>query len=121
MKKSEFLERVKFVKDFLLKGFEDYMKEDITGAEFQDLMRLAVKLTPRYYVPFDYKEEDYEEAFNNASNDYEMEKCCDSEIKMQEEYLYEFIDNFPNWDSSKLTLKGSNTFLTMFVSEYLIW
>ena len=49
-----------------------------------------------------------------------MEKLDDSEIKMQEEYLYEFIDNFPNWDSSKLTLKGGNSFLTMFVSDYMI-
>lgn len=121
MKKLEFLERQESIKNYLSKGFEEYMNEDITGTEFQYLMRLAVKLTPRYYVPFDEEEEDYEEAFNNASNDYEMEKRCDSEIKMQEEYLYEFIDNFPNWDSSKLTLKGSNTFLTMFVSEYLIW
>lgn len=118
MKKSEFLERVKFIKDFLSKGFEDYMKEDITGTEFQDLMRLAVKLTPNYSVPFD--DEDYEEAFNNAPNDCEMEKLDDSEIKMQEEYLYEFIDNFPNLDSSKLTLKGGNSFLTMFVSDYMI-
>lgn len=120
MKKSEFLKRVEFIKDFLSKGFEDYMKEDITGSEFQDLMRLAVKLTPNYCVPFDDEEEDYEEAFNNAPNDCEMEKLDDSEIKMQEEYLYEFIDNFPNWDSSKLTLKGSNSFLTMFVSDYMI-
>lgn len=120
MKKSEFLERVKFIKDFLSKGFEDYMKEDITGTEFQDLMRLAVKLTPNYCVPFDDEKEDYEEAFYNAPNDCEMEKLDDSEIKMQEEYLYEFIDNFSNWNSSKLTLKGGNTFLTMFVSDYMI-
>lgn len=57
MKKSEFLKRVEFIKDFLSKGFEDYMKEDITGTEFQDLMRLAVKLTPNYCVPFDDEEE----------------------------------------------------------------
>ena len=121
MKKSEFLERVKFIKDFLSKGFEDYMKEDITGTEFQDLMRLAVKLTPRYYVPFDYEEEDYEEAFNNASNDCEMEKRCEFEIKMQEEYLHKFINNFANWDSSRLTLEGSNTFLSMFIPDYILW
>ena len=120
MKLSEFLMSVVFIKDFLSKGFEDYMKEDIAGIEFQDLMRLAVKLTPNYCVPFDDEEEDYEEAFNNAPNDCEMEKLDDSEIKMQEEYLYEFIDNFPNWDSSKLTLKGGNSFLTMFVSDYMI-
>ena len=120
MKKSEFLKRVEFIKYFLSKGFEDYMKEDITGTEFQDLMRLAVKLTPNYCVPFDDEEEDYEEAFNNAPNDCEVEKLYDSESKMQEEYLCEFIDNFPNWDSSKLTLKGGNSFLTMFVSDYMI-
>lgn len=120
MKKLEFLERVKFIKDFLSKGFEDYMKEDTTGTEFQDLMRLAVKLTPNYCVPFDDEEEDYEEAFNNAPNDCEMEKLGELEIKMKEEYLHEFIDDFSNWDSSKLTLKGSNTFLAMFVSDYMI-
>ena len=109
MKKLEFLERVKFIKDFLSKGFE-----------FQDLMRLAVKLTPNYCVPFDDEEEDYEEAFNNAPNDCEMEKLGELEIKMKEEYLHEFIDDFSNWDSSKLTLKGSNTFLAMFVSDYMI-
>lgn len=119
MKKSEFLERVEFVKSFLSKGFEDYMKGHTTGAEFQDLMRLAVKLIPMYDVPFDDEKDDYEEAFRNAPNDCEMEKCSEFEIKMREECMYEFIDDLPNWDSSQLTLKGSNTFLSMFIPDYI--
>ena len=119
MKKSEFLERVEFVKSFLSKGFEDYMKGITTGEDFQDLMRIAVRVIPNYDVPYNDEEEDYEEAFQNAPNDCEMEKCSEFEIKMREECVYEFIDDFANWDSSHLTLKGSNTFLSMFIPDYI--
>lgn len=120
MKKSEFLERVEFVKSFLSKGLEGYMKGCITGAEFQDIMRLAVKLIPMYDVPYNDEVEDYEEAFRNAPNDCEMEKCSEFEIKMREECMYEFIDDLPNWDSSQLTINGSCTFLFMFISDYIL-
>jgi|GEM_PF-2366091 hypothetical protein len=119
MKKSEFLERVEFVKSFLSKGFEDYMKGYTTGEDFQDLMRIAVRLIPMYDVPYNDEVEDYEEAFQNAPNDCEMKKCSEFEIKMREECVYEFIDDLPNWDSSHLTLKGSNTFLSMFIPDYI--
>lgn len=119
MKKTEFLERVEFVKSFLSKGFEDYMKGYTTGADFQDLMRIAVRLIPMYNVPYNNEEEDYEEAFQNASNDCEMEKCSEFEIKMRKECVYEFIDDFANWDSSHLTINGSNTFLSMFIPDYI--
>lgn len=120
MKKSEFLERVEFVKSFLSKGLEGYMKGFTTGEDFQDLMRIAVRLIPMYDVPYNDEVEDYEEAFRNAPNDCEMEKCSEFEIKMREECMYESIDDFANWDSSQLTINGSNTFLFMFISDYIL-
>ena len=57
------------------------MKGYTTGEDFQDLMRIAVRLIPMYDVPYNDEEEDYEEAFQNAPNDCEMKSGLSSKSK----------------------------------------
>ena len=101
MKKSEFIQIEKEIKNELINAFNLYKDGKLSTLDFQDVLRNAVNKVPNYFI----------------NDEDELEELDSLSRAMFIEHTQELISNVENWSSCTANTTGTASFLNYFICE----
>lgn len=119
MEKQEYLKEVGVIYDTLVCAINAYNEHKISKKDFQNIVRVCWMAAPKEYTLID---EELAVTFElDASYIGDVISVVDflgyGDLETYKDYVDGLIADFPNWDDSKFSVRGSNSLIPTIIGE----
>ena len=121
MEKQEYLKKVGVVYDTLVFAINEFNANKISKKDFQNIVRVCWMAAPKEYQLVDEEMAESLELDEKLvgkvirTDDYFPE--CFGDLDAWRQYVDEVIDNIPNLDDSKFSVRGSNSLIPYIIGQ----